>query len=242
VEAGIAPGMTILDVGCGVGDVAFLAAELVGPSGAVVGIDRAPQAITIARSREQERPISTVSFRENDLSALTFGRQFDAVVGRYVLMYLRDPSAVLRLLASFVRSGGVIVFHELHLPPFQFVSYPAAPLYDRCCHWVTEFFRRGGHDERMGIKLHQAFVDAGLPAPTMRMETIIGGDARGMMQVDQLAAFCVAQAAEFERLGIATAEEIGVDTLAERLRQDVAARGSIVLRCNAEIGAWARVE
>jgi 2-polyprenyl-3-methyl-5-hydroxy-6-metoxy-1,4-benzoquinol methylase len=40
VEAGIAPGMTILDVGCGVGDVAFLAAELVGPSGEVVGIDR----------------------------------------------------------------------------------------------------------------------------------------------------------------------------------------------------------
>jgi 2-polyprenyl-3-methyl-5-hydroxy-6-metoxy-1,4-benzoquinol methylase len=53
VEAGIAPGMTILDVGCGVGDVAFLAAELVGPSGAVVGIDRAPQAITIARAESK---------------------------------------------------------------------------------------------------------------------------------------------------------------------------------------------
>ena len=43
-EAGIRPGMRVLDLGCGAGDVAFVAADLVGPSGSVVGVDRSPQA------------------------------------------------------------------------------------------------------------------------------------------------------------------------------------------------------
>jgi SAM-dependent methyltransferase len=51
VEAGIAPGMSVLDVGCGAGDVSFLAAELVGESGEVVGVDAASEPITLARSR-----------------------------------------------------------------------------------------------------------------------------------------------------------------------------------------------
>src|SRR5262245_22741201 len=50
-EAGIAPGMRVLDVGSGAGDVAFLAAELVGTSGEVVGVDLAPTAVEVARSR-----------------------------------------------------------------------------------------------------------------------------------------------------------------------------------------------
>ena len=39
-QAGISQGMRVLDVGCGSGDVAFLAADLVGLSGEVVGVDR----------------------------------------------------------------------------------------------------------------------------------------------------------------------------------------------------------
>lgn len=125
VEAGIASGMSVLDVGCGAGDVSFLAAELVGESGEVVGVDPASKPITLARSRAAQRAVSNVSFRQSELSDLTSDEQFDAVVGRYVLMYVRDPSAALRLLATFVRRGGVIVFHELDVGGFA--SYPAAP-------------------------------------------------------------------------------------------------------------------
>src|SRR6516225_7371369 len=69
VEAGVAPGMRVLDIGCGAGDVAFLAAELVGPSGQVVGIDRSADALALARSRADERSLANVTFRESELSA-----------------------------------------------------------------------------------------------------------------------------------------------------------------------------
>jgi ubiquinone/menaquinone biosynthesis C-methylase UbiE len=52
-NAEIGPGMRVLDLGCGPGDVSMLAAELVGPSGSVVGIDRSPQVIALARTRAQ---------------------------------------------------------------------------------------------------------------------------------------------------------------------------------------------
>jgi 2-polyprenyl-3-methyl-5-hydroxy-6-metoxy-1,4-benzoquinol methylase len=50
-RAGLGPGMRVLDIGCGVGDVSLLAAEMVGPSGEILGLDRSPEAIAVARSR-----------------------------------------------------------------------------------------------------------------------------------------------------------------------------------------------
>lgn len=112
-EAGIGPGMRVLDVGTGVGDVALLTAELVGDRGEVVGVDRSPSAVAAARARAEARSTRNVSFRDGDPSELAFERPFDAVVGRYVLQFQADPGAMLRKLARHVRPGGLIVFHEV---------------------------------------------------------------------------------------------------------------------------------
>jgi ubiquinone/menaquinone biosynthesis C-methylase UbiE len=85
VDAGVTSGMRVLDVGTGRGDVAFLVAELVGESGSVVGIDRAPEAVAVARERAEQASIANVSFVEGDPAELTLPAPFDAVVGRYVL-------------------------------------------------------------------------------------------------------------------------------------------------------------
>src|SRR5215813_8464359 len=95
-EAGISPGMRVLDVGSGAGDVAFLAAELVGTSGEVVGIDLAPAAIDVARSRAVALSLENVTFAEGDPAAMSFDQPFDAVIGRYVLQFQKDPAAALR--------------------------------------------------------------------------------------------------------------------------------------------------
>src|SRR5262245_1211959 len=67
IEAGIVRGMRILDVGSGAGDVAFLAANLVGPAGQVVGVDRSGGALAMARSRAEKQSLTNVTFHESEL-------------------------------------------------------------------------------------------------------------------------------------------------------------------------------
>ena len=112
LDAEIAPGMRVLDIGSGAGHVAFLAADLVGDSGEVVGTDNAAAAIAAARAGAEARSLRNVSFREGDPTQMRFERPFDAVVGRYVLMFQADPAAMLRALTGHLRTGGVIVYHE----------------------------------------------------------------------------------------------------------------------------------
>src|SRR4030095_16923311 len=99
-SAGIAPGMRVLDVGSGTGVVAFLAAELVGPSGEVVGTDLAPTAVATANEAAAALRLARVVFREGDPADMEFERPFDAIVGRYVLWCQADPSTMLRKLAK----------------------------------------------------------------------------------------------------------------------------------------------
>src|SRR5213595_694483 len=97
-NAGIGPGQRVLDLGSGVGDVAMLAARLVGPSGEVVGVERDTRSITRAKARVADAGLPNVTFTQSDVSQIASTRLFDAVVGRFILMYLPDPVAVLRSL------------------------------------------------------------------------------------------------------------------------------------------------
>jgi SAM-dependent methyltransferase len=74
-------------VGSGSGEVAFLAADLVGATGEVVGADRAAAAVQRATARPQARDLRNVKFLEGDPAEMRFDRPFDAVIGRLILMY-----------------------------------------------------------------------------------------------------------------------------------------------------------
>src|SRR5437588_4775692 len=71
-DAGIQPGMRVLDVGCGSGDVSFLVARMVGPAGEVVGIDRAPAAVETATRRALELLLSNTRFFQGDPGDIAF--------------------------------------------------------------------------------------------------------------------------------------------------------------------------
>jgi ubiquinone/menaquinone biosynthesis C-methylase UbiE len=84
--------MKVLDLGSGAGDVALLAAHLVRPEGTVVGIDTNPAILEVARARARDAQHRNVSFEAGDIRGLSLARDFDAVVGRYVLMFMPCPS------------------------------------------------------------------------------------------------------------------------------------------------------
>jgi ubiquinone/menaquinone biosynthesis C-methylase UbiE len=173
-RAGLADGMRVLDLGCGVDDVALLAAELVGPSGAVLGIDRSPESVETANRRAVVAEKSWVRFATADLDGFETGERSDALIGRLVLLYLRDPSATLRRLSAYLSRRGIVAFHEMCMPMTR--SVPSAPLHDQCLKWIMMTFDRAGVEVDMGAKLMQTLVAAGPPAP--------GPDSRGQSKVE----------------------------------------------------------
>jgi ubiquinone/menaquinone biosynthesis C-methylase UbiE len=233
-EAGIAPGMRVLDVGCGHGDVAFLAARIVGPSGHVVAVDKAPPAVEAARARAASFP--NVEVAVGDVTALSFDRPFDAVVGRLILMYCPDPVDALRKLAAFVKPGGLVIFQEFDL--FGNAALPAAPLYEKCINMGRETLRRIGSETRMGLKLYPMYKAAGLPAPELRYVASIGGgsDFLGYGQVTEIMRSLLPL---MERFGVTNAAELQLETLEARLRDEVVALGGVVTMPPL-IGAFAR--
>ena len=108
--AGLQPGMHVLDAGCGAGDLAFLAASIVGPSGSVLGIDRSAESIALASTRAAAAALTNVGFAVADAATFVAERQVDAVIGRLFLMYFANPALVIRQLASNVKSGGIVTF------------------------------------------------------------------------------------------------------------------------------------
>jgi SAM-dependent methyltransferase len=234
-EAGIDQGMRVLDIGSGAGDVAFLAAELVGASGEVTGTDVAAAAVAAATRSAKARGLASVSFREGTASELEFDRPFDAIVGRYVLLFQADPAAFVRKVARHVRPGGLIVFHEPDWVGAR--SIPTAPTYDRCCAWIRETFRRAGTDSNMSGRLFTTFVHAGLGAPQMRMQTFIGGGVASDIFLRAVADLVRTLVPSMEQHGVATALDVDVETLAERLVREAAENQSVIVG-RAEIGAW----
>ena len=221
--------------GCGAGDVSFLAAEFVGPSGEVVGTDFSEKAVGWAAARAQAREQTTVKFRVGDPTLLEFEQPFDAVVGRLVLMYYPDPVVAVQKLLRHVRPGGIVVFQEFDMENIR--SIPAAPTFDRAAGWVKRTLSATGTRINMGLELFPVFRAAGLPGPSLRMDALIGGGEDFPYEV--FAGVVRNLLPATESLGIATAAEIGPETLAERIRDVVTARNGVVVS-PALIGAWSR--
>jgi 2-polyprenyl-3-methyl-5-hydroxy-6-metoxy-1,4-benzoquinol methylase len=102
---------------------------------------------------------------------MTFDRPFDAVVGRYVLQFIPDPSAAITRLARHLRGGGIMVFHELDWGGAR--SSPPIPTYDQVCGWIRQTLERAGHQSHLGARLHSVFEKAGHPGATLRLESVL---------------------------------------------------------------------
>ena len=234
-EAGIRPGMRVLDLGCGAGDVTFVAADLVGPDGFVVGVDRSPDALARARLRAGQRGLTQVQFIEGDIHDPAPGGPFDAIVGRLTLWAVPDPAAMLRRQATVLRPGGLVVPVEVDLSPMRWL--PEIPLGTQVKSWLVEAFARAGM-VMLGPRLWAIVEQAGLrPLGMIGIQPHFGyGDEVGL-------AFLVESMRVAEPLivgtGVATAEEIGMDTFEQRVRDDAERNHPLVGATYMLLSAWA---
>jgi SAM-dependent methyltransferase len=197
-RAGLGPGMRVLDIGCGVGDVSLLAA---------IG-----------------------TFKTDE--------KFDALVGRLVLLYLPDPAAAVRRLSQHLRPGGIVAFQEYDRS--QFSQVPAGELFMQIKHWLLDAFVAAGTELDMGTKLYSTLVHAGLPPPSMVAATQVACGPSAP-EYDYPVDLLRSLLPFIERAGIATAEEVGIDTLVARLRDDAVANERVIFLPRV-VGAWSKLK
>lgn len=235
--AGLRPGMSVLDIGCGPGDVSFLAAGLVGPTGRVLGVDAAPEMVELARARAAEKGLTQTHFMHGLIDAIDVDEPVDAVIGRLILMHLPDPAATLRRLHTLVRPGGVISFSENDMSGAR--STPAMPRFDHVTTGIMRSFEAMGLSARFGTTLHRVFADAGLGAPQLSLGTPIGtADDTDLL----------AYAAEVwrlilpiaQRLGLVTDDLADIDNFVPCFREEALAADAVITMPSL-ITAWTRV-
>ena len=234
VDAGIRPGMNVLDIGTGGGDVAVILSDLVGPTGRVLAIDISGEAISGAKTRVTQK---NVEFMQADLNLLNFPRSFDAVVGRFVLMYAANPSLTLSRLARLVRDGGLVAFLE---PDYSGTrSSEQCPLCTKVQGVIESILQRSGADTKMGLKLYHAFADAGLQNPILRCAAAIGGgsDFAGYAVAAGFLKLLVPLAA---KCGLSVSDDLDLDNIEQRMRTEVEESGGAIVFPSI-IGAWAHV-
>jgi ubiquinone/menaquinone biosynthesis C-methylase UbiE len=236
-EAGIGPGQHVLDLGSGVGDVSMLVSKLVGPSGDVVGIERDAISIARARARVASAGLHNVTFVQTDAAQIVGNKPFDAVVGRFILMFLPDPVSVLRFLSALVRPGGVLVFQEPTWVPFL-ASAARLPLWSALLSAIHQTMQRSGVNPEMGPALYRIFQQIGMPAPAMHAEVLMGSDAdfTGLIcdLLVSLKPLALKQNVSLLSLG-------DLETLSQRIQAEVQSSNTVVSFVPM-VGVWSRKE
>jgi ubiquinone/menaquinone biosynthesis C-methylase UbiE len=236
-RAGVCAGMRVLDVGSGTGGFSFLTANLVGPTGDVLGVDVSLVAVAVANKRACDKQVHNVRFIESDAARLHADGAFDAVIGRLILMHFSDPSGVLSALSRWVKPNGIIAFQE---PDYSGVRFSASlPLASDCLSWISSALRRVGANPDVGLQLQRVFTRAGLPKPLLSVWAGIGG-GEGFPGYEMTAELVRSLLPSIEQYGIASRSEIDVDTLASRLLRETVAADAVVVM-PAIIGAWVRL-
>jgi ubiquinone/menaquinone biosynthesis C-methylase UbiE len=103
-EAGLREGERVLDVACGTGALTLAAADIVGPSGSVVGLDANPEMLAVARRKSPR-----MEWVEGKAEALPFpDNSFSAVVSQFGFMFFEDKPKALREMVRVLKPGGML--------------------------------------------------------------------------------------------------------------------------------------
>jgi SAM-dependent methyltransferase len=167
-RAGFNVGHTLLDVGCGPGFAAFDLAELVGPSGRVVAIDRSRRFLDALEAAARTRGLAQIEPLERDLDEAPFpALQADGAWARWVFAFVQHPRRLLERVAGALRTGGVFVTHE-------YVDYstwrvsPRRPEFEAFVETVMATWRADGGEPDIGLDLLRWLGEVGFEVREVR--------------------------------------------------------------------------
>ena len=154
-------GARVLEIGCGPHGCLERLSQLVGASGSVVGVERSPDAVAIARDLVAERRLTNVEVHELDARSTGLPRaSFDAVTARLVLVNIPEPEQVLGEAVALARPGGWVAFHEADY--MSHVCDPPLEAWSRLVDLLVRYSERNGIDPFIGRKLPRLLRDAGV--------------------------------------------------------------------------------
>jgi SAM-dependent methyltransferase len=224
----------VLDVGSGAGGVALLAADLVGPSGSVVGVEIDQASVAAARTRAAQAGITNVTFVVGDVSTMDLPGPFDAAVGRLILMHLSDPVATLSRVRALLHPGAVVAFLE-GIMATAWLSRPPSPTLEELQPVRLGAVGRVRANLQMGLDMRSTFLHAGLGDPHLSAEVLIGGGPGwpGFAYIEGTVRSLIES---WKRAGVPGADGLVVDGLAERIEREIGHEGTVMLQ--PFIGAW----
>ena len=235
-RGGIRPGMRVLDLGSGPGDVAFQVAEIVGPDGSVVGVEQDPAQIAVAMRRRDGLGFRNVDFRLGDARTFLDAEPFDAAVCRLLLMHLPGVVDVLAHHLYSLRPGGVFIAVDYDVAGVR--ALPEVELYSRLIKWITAGFEYAHADVFVGMRFPLLFEQAGF-----RDVGTLGLQAYWPPRSSHAAAYLVgvvrAMKDAIVNSGAATEEQIGLDTLEQRLGEAFTSANA-VFSLPTVVGGWGR--
>jgi ubiquinone/menaquinone biosynthesis C-methylase UbiE len=163
IEQGLTKGMTVLEFGCGMGDMACWFAEYVGDSGKVVAIDSSQDSLNIAREKAKHRNIQNIEFICLDVKDIaSLNMKFDFIYGKWVLVFSPEPQLMLEKLYSVLKDGGILSYETNESAHGGSFSYPELEVVTQWFDMSYRFFSSTGRETRLGAKLHSFFSSLNL--------------------------------------------------------------------------------
>jgi len=205
VEAGLKPGMRVLDMACGVGTVTCWIAEKVGATGSVVAADVSPDQLSVAQATWASCDgLPAVEFIEANVYATGLpAESFDLVHTRLLLCHLNRPEDAIAEFYRVLKPGGVFVCSDLYLSGM--LSVPPTKAWVRSMEIAHATGRNIGVDYDSGLNLPRRMLEAGFRSPEVSfdMPVYMRGPEKRLWELT-FAEACGA----FVRAGVATAQEV----------------------------------
>ena len=223
-DSGIVKNMRILDVGCGSGEVSILLSELMEDTGEIIGVDIDESAVESARISVKNKGIKNISFIAGEIETLDDDlKYFDAIVGRRVLMYLPNPYNTIKILKSYLKPDGLMIFQESDSGGSNLTAKNLKK-HAQVQKWVWDTIKREGGNINIGSEMYGLFIKAGLNVKDVKAEAVLqtaGNDLAWLIKV---------MMPRIIKTGVATKEEIDIENLEKVLLEEMAASKSIFIR------------